>query len=194
MARPKMFDERATLDRALTWFWIHGYDGTSVQDLIDHLGISRSSLYGTYGEKRGLFITSLERYIASSSEFYTAKLAAKGKGLALIEQVFDEKWNTQQRYRDRRGCFVANTTAELAMHDKGIARLVKKNAEHVQASFAELVARGKRDGSVKKHVDPAQAGAFLFTTLTGLEVSVRGGLTPEGYRSVKKLSLAALAG
>src|ERR1700759_509039 len=62
MARTKDFDEKEVLDKAIRLFWHKGYNGTSMQDLVDGLGISRSSLYDTYGDKHTLFIKALETY------------------------------------------------------------------------------------------------------------------------------------
>ncbi|MDQ1142393.1 TetR/AcrR family transcriptional regulator [Pedobacter agri] len=62
MARTKVFNEAEVLDRAMNLFWEKGYHATSAQDLVDGLGISRSSLYDTYGDKHSLFVMALKRY------------------------------------------------------------------------------------------------------------------------------------
>lgn len=62
MARTKDFDENEVLAKAIQLFWYKGYNGTSMQDLVDSLGISRSSLYDTYTDKHTLFIKALESY------------------------------------------------------------------------------------------------------------------------------------
>ena len=66
MARPKEFDPDEVLDRALDVFWEKGFEGTSVQDLVDHMGINRGSIYGTFGDKHRLFQQALERYFEIS--------------------------------------------------------------------------------------------------------------------------------
>src|ERR1700761_2998088 len=62
MARTKDFDENEVLTKAIELFWYKGYNGTSMQDLVDTLGISRSSLYDTYTDKHTLFVKALESY------------------------------------------------------------------------------------------------------------------------------------
>jgi TetR/AcrR family transcriptional repressor of nem operon len=62
MGRPRQFDVDAALDRATELFWQRGYEGTSVQDLVDALGVNRASLYATFGDKARLFESVLERY------------------------------------------------------------------------------------------------------------------------------------
>lgn len=193
MARTKEFDETATLDRALEWFWVHGFDGTSVQQLIDHLGISRSSLYDTYGEKHGLFITTLQRYIERSENYHAEAVADEAPAMDVLRRIMDDQWAQQQRLKDRRGCFVANTTTELAMHDKKVAKLVKECGARAEEAFAAIITRGKREGSVRKDVDPAKAATFLYTTLAGMNVQVRCGLTETGFQAIRDTTLMALA-
>ena len=60
MARTKEFNEDQALDKAIEIFWHKGYNGTSAQDLVNHLGLSRSSLYDTFGDKQKLFVKSLK--------------------------------------------------------------------------------------------------------------------------------------
>src|ERR1700752_3946602 len=67
MPRKKEFDEKALLDKAVTLFWRKGFHATSAQDLVDELGISRSSLYDTYTDKRNLFKESLKLYQQSNA-------------------------------------------------------------------------------------------------------------------------------
>src|SRR5277367_142217 len=62
MARTKDFDENEVLGKAINIFWYKGYNGTSMQDLVDGLGISRSSLYDTFGDKHSLYVKALESY------------------------------------------------------------------------------------------------------------------------------------
>jgi hypothetical protein len=70
MARQKEFDREAALDRAMAAFWSKGYAATSIEDLLAHMGIQRGSLYGTFGDKRTLFLapsTAISVVAASSS-------------------------------------------------------------------------------------------------------------------------------
>src|SRR5512134_1716882 len=62
MVRTKQFDRHAVLDEAMEVFWERGFHATSIQDLVDRLGVNRQSLYDTYGGKDQLFLAALERY------------------------------------------------------------------------------------------------------------------------------------
>ena len=77
MARLKAFDEDRALDLAVDCFWSRGYEATSVRDLADAMGIGGASLYNTYGDKRALFVRSLERYANRSMRERIARLEAE---------------------------------------------------------------------------------------------------------------------
>src|SRR4051794_5154642 len=85
MARPKAFDEDAALVQAMELFWQHGYAGASLAELTACMGISRQSLYDTYGDKHGLFLKALDRYCALIGSRMLAPLTGTAPGLAAIE-------------------------------------------------------------------------------------------------------------
>lgn len=62
MARTKAFEIDAVLDKAMRLFWTQGYEKTSMQDLVDNMGINRKSIYDTFGDKHTLFLKALARY------------------------------------------------------------------------------------------------------------------------------------
>ena len=72
MARPKEFERDVVLDRAMQVFWSSGYEATSIQHLVDRMGIQRGSLYATFGDKRALFFAAIDHY----DRVVTAKLLA----------------------------------------------------------------------------------------------------------------------
>jgi AcrR family transcriptional regulator len=62
--RPRAFDEEEVLDVAMRLFWEHGFDGTSMSELTEAMGINRRSVYAAFGNKEALFTAALERYLA----------------------------------------------------------------------------------------------------------------------------------
>src|SRR3546814_21123720 len=82
MARPKGFDTAAALERAMELFWQQGYAATSMEQLVAAMGISRQSLYDTYGDKHALFLAALDSYCAMLEAALLAPLKKPGAGLA----------------------------------------------------------------------------------------------------------------
>lgn len=73
----KYFDETEALEKAIRAFWAHGYEATSMQDLLDCTGVNRGSLYATYGDKRTLFLAALRMYDNKMRRELRADLAAR---------------------------------------------------------------------------------------------------------------------
>ncbi|MEM6807425.1 MAG: helix-turn-helix domain-containing protein, partial [Bacteroidota bacterium] len=117
MPRVKSFDKEEALHKAMVLFWEKGYEATSLSDLTAFLGISKSSFYDTFLSKRKLFESCLDRYMekrlkdferAFTSEEEVETALKKSLILLLDEMLSDEK---------RKGCLVANTSAELGGRD-----------------------------------------------------------------------------
>src|SRR5437588_10770448 len=99
MARPKTFDRTEMLDRAMELFWYRGYEATSIHDLLEHLEISRQSLYDTFGDKHALFLEALKRYEEKGKASMVATLNGSGSGKEAIAHTFR---NTIQSYAQSR--------------------------------------------------------------------------------------------
>src|ERR1700748_3148505 len=89
MARTKDFDENEVLAKAIQIFWHKGYNGTSMQDLVDGLGISRSSLYDTYTDKHTLFLKALDSYQAAGSSKIEEIIANSASAKETIKQLLE---------------------------------------------------------------------------------------------------------
>jgi len=85
MGRTKNFDESRVLDKALEVFWKKGFNATSIQDLVDHLGINRASIYDTYGDKHQLYLASLKRYRQQTSSWLLQQIRSEKSALAIIK-------------------------------------------------------------------------------------------------------------
>jgi len=114
MARQKEFDRDVALDRGMTAFWSRGYAATSIEYLVAHMGIQRGSLYATFGDKRSLFLSALDRYQRVVVRELFEALEAPGSGLEAIRRFFRLR---VERSLDRSrppGCLVTNSAVELS--------------------------------------------------------------------------------
>lgn len=131
MPRVKDFNEFEVLNKAMNIFWKKGYASTSIQDLVDGLGIERGSLYSSYKDKRSLFKKSLALY---ESQFKQKTLIAdnplSGISKFLLDLVKDCTGDSIGR-----GCFIINTSLELEIHDKEIQKFVANALSQVEDFF-----------------------------------------------------------
>src|ERR1700679_2021995 len=113
MARTKDFDEDEVLGKAIDIFWYKGYNGTSMQDLVDGLGISRSSLYDTYGDKHTLYIKALESYQNGSSGQVCAIANGTGSAKEILKNLLEFIVNGLLDDQNHKGCFMLNAEVEV---------------------------------------------------------------------------------
>jgi TetR/AcrR family transcriptional repressor of nem operon len=88
MAGVKQFDRSQVLDRAMALFWTRGYEATSIHDLVEATGVNRGSIYGTFGDKKGLFLAVLDHYLETVAKSLMAELSDPDPRRA-VERMFD---------------------------------------------------------------------------------------------------------
>lgn len=167
----KQFDKQAALDQALQTFWSRGYEATSMQDLVDCMGVNRGSLYATFGDKRTLFIAALGAYDERRRRML-AEFEARFPPKEAIRQVFLAFTGSLEESGNR-GCFLTNTALELAAHDDEIRRLVAEGQADVESYFARMVRKGEADGSIASGLKPGETARALLASLLGVLVLVR---------------------
>ncbi|RKT88133.1 TetR/AcrR family transcriptional regulator, transcriptional repressor for nem operon [Saccharopolyspora antimicrobica] len=169
MGRVKEFDPDAALRTAMELFWRQGYEATSMQDLVDHLGLGRGSIYGAFGGKRDLFLAAVERYADDARTGLLDQLSAPGSSLEAVRALV--RWYARTAVADehRKGCLVTNTAVELP-GDTDAARLVASELEAVETALTTALMRARSEGELPAERDPAALARFLVTVLQGIRV------------------------
>jgi TetR/AcrR family transcriptional repressor of nem operon len=192
MARHKAFDPEDTLARAVALFWRKGYEATSVADLVEALGVNRGSLYGTFHDKRTLFLAALEHYDEREIGALTRHLRnTPGPGRERIQSLFDEIIRGVEERGDRRGCLVCNTAVELAASDIEVGRRIKASQDRLTAAFSVALAADPGFPSASERRD--RRAHFLTSTLMGLYVMARAGASPDTLRGIVRVAMRGLA-
>ena len=192
MARPLSFDPDAALDAAMRTFWQHGYAGASIQDLTESTGLSRSSLYNTWGDKLGLYIAALDRYRRRDGAQAFLPLLRGGDPLGRIRAVFDALVEDAAT-EPGRGCFMVGATAERAP-DCNATRLRARDALGALAQSFEGAIREAQDrGEVSAEKDAEALGLGLASAVYGLRTLARARVPRETMEQAASGALAALA-
>ena len=171
--RTKEFEPEDIADAAMRVFWRQGYAATSVQDLVEGTGLSRSSLYGTFENKQGLFQQALQRYAAVTTA-NVELLSGPGAARALIRQLLLRIAQEELDDPLRRGCLVANAALELAGHDEAVAELVAHNLQRLQKALEALIARAQAAGEVPTGRSARALARFFVNTMQGMRVLGKG--------------------
>ncbi|MBB4286329.1 TetR/AcrR family transcriptional regulator [Roseospira goensis] len=169
MARPRGFDTDAVLDRAMDAFWRQGYGNTSLPDLLDVMGISRSSFYETFGGKRALFEASLRRYEARVTSRIMRALEQPGPIRTVMERLLADMV-TRTLAGEGRGCMMCNTAVELAPHDPDLRAWLAGSFEGVERALAVRLAQARDAGELAADADPVALARTFVALFNGLRV------------------------
>jgi TetR/AcrR family transcriptional repressor of nem operon len=170
MARTKEFDPDSALRAALNLFWRQGYEATSLQDLVDHLGIGRASIYATFGSKHELYVRALDRYTQELGGRSAHLLSGSGPALPGVRGFLESLAVEALEDPDRKGCFVTNTAVECLPRDESLAELVDIGINGLQAALAGALVRAQQQGELSAEKDPQALARFLVTFVQGMRV------------------------
>jgi TetR/AcrR family transcriptional repressor of nem operon len=173
MARTKDFDEQAVLQKAICLFWNKGYNGTSMQDLVEGLGISRSSLYDTFGDKHQLYLKALDAYQLQYGTQLCKLTGDSTSAKEAIRQILDLVITDLLADEQRKGCFIVNAGIELANHDQDVNKMICQTEQQLEQAFAKVIRAGQEKGEIEKDKDAQALARFLNNTVKGMQVSVK---------------------
>lgn len=192
MARHKAFNRDEVLDRAIEVFWTHGYEATSVQDLVDSMGINRGSLYDTFGDKHGLFLEALDRYEETFHSKMLGILDGSDSPRKAIERVFETVTRECACDSGKRGCLLTNTAVELSPQDNDTAARVQANFSRIESAFEKALHAAKKRGEIHAPHDTKALARFLTSSLHGLRVMSKAWPSRAVLQDVAQVALSTL--
>ncbi|OCT13445.1 TetR family transcriptional regulator [Paenibacillus pectinilyticus] len=171
MARSKEFEVNEVLDKAMDLFWRQGYEKTSIQELITHMGIHRRSLYDTFGDKHDLFIDALNRYSTMINSEINHRIYQLQSAKQAIRQLFEMTIHSDEN--QPKGCLMVNTAVELALLDSVVAAKIQDGFIHTEKLFYDLIVTGQQDGEIAAHHNAESLSLYFHNAWVGLRVVVK---------------------
>jgi len=182
----KQFDVKETLSKAMEAFWSRGFVATSMQDLVDTMGINRASIYSTYGDKRTLFLQALNHYDETYRRSLLNQIRTENTPRNAIMTLFEGVVHETLINGNRTGCLLVNTALELSPHDEEIAEVVARSLEETEEFFEDLVERAQELGEVPASIGPGETARGLMNLLLALRVLSRSRPEQTTLRAVVK--------
>ena len=194
MARSKAFEVDQALDRALRIFWRQGYEGTSMQDLVNGMQINRASIYDTFGNKEALYLAALQHYQARNQAQVQQLIEQHTSVRNVLSQLLENMIQESLSDPEKKGCFVVNATTGLANRYEEVNRLVTENEARMVSLFEALVAQGQHSGEIDAKRCATALSAYIFSSLQGLRVLAVTNQNLTTLRRVKALILTTVFG
>jgi AcrR family transcriptional regulator len=190
IGRPRAFDADQALDRALQVFWRQGYEGASLSDLTEAMGISRTSMYAAFGNKQELFRKALERYTRESAN-YVERALEEPTARAVAAHILEGAVLSNTAPDHPAGCF--GVQGALATGANGqVARdtliVWRRNGEEaVRQRFARALA----EGDLPPDAEPATLARYIATVVYGIAVQAASGTPRQALRQIIDTALHA---
>ncbi|WP_130835033.1 TetR/AcrR family transcriptional regulator [[Erwinia] mediterraneensis] len=183
--RPKRFDREAALDKALELFWAHGYEATSLSDLVSATGAKAPTLYAEFESKEGLFRAVMDHY----SQKFTAQrdAALRSPGQSVTEAIDNYFRATAACFTDcskPAGCFFICTSTALAASSGELARTLLQRHQAQEASLKAFLQERLELGELKADTDTTALARYLSCILQGMSVRAREGAIREELDSI----------
>ncbi len=177
MARLVEFDVSKAQDKALVLFWRKGYQATSLADLLEAMGIGRSSFYAAFGDKRSLFLACLDLF-GARTQGILLRTRSDIPPLDLLQNFFERQFVGSGAARAQWGCMLVNTVLELADLDAELSARASQHLCEVQALFEECLLDAGCAAA-----QASEMAALLMLLNEGVRVSNRRKLTAQQQRA-----------
>lgn len=191
VGRPKEFDVEKALDSALRIFWSKGYEGTSLQDLTNAMGINKPSLYSTFGNKEQLFRKALDRYF-DSKKVAIEKALNQPTVRGVVAQLLNEFAESQTNPENPPGCLVVQSALVSGEHADCIRKELINRRLASEATICNRFERAKKEGDLPEGIEPTDLARYVTTISQGMSVQATSGANCEQLRKVIDIALQVL--
>jgi TetR/AcrR family transcriptional repressor of nem operon len=190
--RPKIFDEKEVISKAVEVFWKKGYEGSSADELLTAMGIGKGSFYLSFkGGKKELFEKSLKQF---ADDFYTdfQNAIAKSKNPVGYIKAFFLGQAEVTEARQAQGCYLGNGLIEMSTKDVYTKAVVAALLARMEVIFAKTIRKAQKKKQLKTKADPELLGRYLLNLWNGLNVTRRMYPMDPALKEVIELSLQVL--
>ena len=172
-------------------FWTYGYAGTSIQDLEESTDLLRGSLYHTFGDKRALYIQTLQRYghmaLQQTTDFWNPAELLLSNVRTLLMVIVDMPVAEKQR-----GSMLCNCISEVVPHDPEIAKVVDGILTEFKRFFQSMLERARQNGELHAPANTTALARYLVSSIQGLCVTAKAGAPREELLDIVEVTLSAL--
>ena len=190
MARHREFDTDNALDQALQVFWRKGYEGATLPDLTEAMGINRPSLYAAFGSKEELFRRVVQRYIEGPT-CYVREAIAEPTARAVSERLLRGAVDLLTCPETPNGCLIVQGALVCGSDAEPVKEALAAHRLTIQELLQKRFQRAKRDGDLPSGANAADLARYISTVSFGLAVQAATGATRVELQRVVDAALGA---
>lgn len=187
--RPRAFCTEEALDKALAVFWEKGYEGTSLQDLTDAMGINRPSLYAAYGNKESLFLKAMERYAERNA--CLTELMNEPTALKVVEKLLYGTADMLTEPDTPHSCLTVSAALACSEETAPIKNALAAKRKQMQLLLQQRLERAQHEGDLPKDADPSALSLYISTVIYGMSIQASSGASRAQLQKIAALTLAS---
>jgi len=191
--RPRAYDPDEALARAAAAFWKAGYAGTSLDDLSAATGMNRPSLYAAFGDKRDLYLKTLEHYREEGRALARHALAGEPALRVFLKRFYDKALELYLQGGPR-GCYTIGTAATVAAVDDGVRAFLAESMRSTDSFLKSQIEKAKTRGEIARDADPVALAYLATATLHTLAIRSRAGLPRKELEALAKAAIEVICG
>jgi AcrR family transcriptional regulator len=188
VARPREFDTDAALCAALNVFWKQGFEGASLTDLTNAMGITRPSLYAAFGNKEELFRKALDRYVDGPGGYVQIALA-KPTAREVVEHILFEAADAVTDPDNPPGCLAVQGALSCGEAAESIKQELMTRRANGEQDLRQRFERAITESDLPRESDAADLARYISAILQGMAVQAAGGASREQLRKIAKMTL-----
>ncbi|WP_074921273.1 TetR/AcrR family transcriptional regulator [Delftia lacustris] len=192
VGRPREFDRDQALERAMLAFWRRGYEGTSMADLVQALGIASARIYAAFGSKQDLFREAVQRYEAGDGGFADRAMAQEPHVRDALARVLRDAVATYTDDAHPLGCMVVTAATNCAEENEAVAAWLAEHRRQRTQSLIDRLQRALDEGELRAGTDVQALGDFYATQLHGISVQARDGVPRQRLLAAVETALLLL--
>jgi AcrR family transcriptional regulator len=189
--RPRAFSEAAALDAAVRVFWEKGYEGASLDDLTSAMGINRSSLYSTFGDKETLFRRVIARYSTGPMASLWEALT-QPKARSVVEALFRSQVKFLSDPSHPRGCLTLQGGLACGSGSEAAKQAMVDWRKNGLTQLQKRMQRAHREGDLAADVNPNDLARYIMIVMNGLSIQAANGATKAEMTSAVQMALRSM--
>ncbi|WP_439363338.1 TetR/AcrR family transcriptional regulator [Bradyrhizobium sp. DASA03005] len=191
MGRPREFDAEMALDQAMEVFWRHGYEGATIAQLTEAMGINPPSLYACFGNKEGLLKAALDRYTRLRN-IWMDEVVAAPNARAVAERMLMGIADRQTDPANPPGCLLVQGGIACGTGSENVPfELAARRAQN-EDQLRDRFVRARAEGDLKESADPAALARYVSAVSVGMGVMASSGADREALRQVASVAVQAV--
>jgi len=182
--RPLAFERDAALEQAMRLFWNRGYEATSVSDLTEAMGITPPSLYGTFGDKKRLFMEAVNRYQAGPGGFAKNALVEEPTGERAIRRLLMDAIECFTDCRHPWGCMVVLAAINCTTESRDVLNSLAGRRSDLEHAVRDRIATARTVGEIPVNTDVDALAGAVTASLYGIALKARDGASRASLRRI----------